>query len=245
MTASSPYRLPVTLLALLAASTLGLILAMWLFDARGALLALDQRIFDALAAWEPPAGAETIRGIVRDVTALGGLTVAGLVSVSAAVYLLALGRHREAVFLLAIVGIGVALAFVAKELVGRPRPPAPPGAPHVSSPSFPSAHASTSAVVYLTLAVIVVPLLQSRLARVYTTLLAILLALTIGASRMYLGVHWFSDVVGGWMLGIGWTLIAWIAHRHLVQRGYIHPVTTDPARPRSPSPHPIDRAGVR
>jgi undecaprenyl-diphosphatase len=236
-----PVRVPLALLALLAALVLGMLVAVWAFDAGPALLALDQRLFEALSGWEPPAGVESFREIVRDVTALGSLTVAGLIGLSLCVGLLAAGRRRDAMFVAVVLAIGVALPFLLKELVARPRPPAPPFAPAVASPSFPSAHASTALVVYATFATVLIDAARSRLAAAYTALLATVLVVATGASRVFLGVHYPADVASGWLLGGAWVLVAWLVYLRLVRRGaraQVAPAVRRRRSPRASSPSP-------
>ena len=93
-----------------------------------------------------------------------------------------------------------------------------------STSSFPSGHSSLSAVIYLTLAVLLSRLLERRALRVYVIGVAALLTLTIGISRVALGVHYPSDVLAGWTLGFGWALLCWTGMGVLQRRGAVESV---------------------
>lgn len=216
-------RTPLALLALLAAIAASVAVAVWL-GAGPALLALDTHLYQRLSA---PPGNEGVHEIVRDITAMGSLTVLGLLTASGATFLAAAGRRGDALLLVAVVVGGTALTFLLKDWVARPRPPPPDGAPEVSSLSFPSAHASLTLIVYGAGAAAVLSAARSRLAAAYTTLLALLLVALIGASRVYLGVHYPGDVLGGWWLGGTWLLIGAVARQQLIRTGAI-------AAPRHP-----------
>lgn len=149
--------------------------------------------------------------VLIDVTALGGQTVLTLVTVFAVGLLLALRRYRTAVFVLAAIVSGTLLATLIKDWVERPRPNlelVPPFFRHPTSPSFPSGHSMLSAVIYLTLALVAVAPIAGRRVRAWVLGFTLLLVLLIGFSRMYLGVHYLTDVVAGWTLGLAWAL-AW------------------------------------
>ena len=109
----------------------------------------------------------------------------------------------------------VAMAFVSSELLkdayDRPRPDLVPHGSYVYSSSFPSGHSTLSAAVYLTLAVLISSLEPNRATKRTVFTLAGLLVVGIGFSRVYLGVHWPTDVLAGWSLGGAWALIAWVA----------------------------------
>ena len=157
------------------------------------------------------------KAIMRDVTALGGQPVLTMVVLFTLGLLLAHGRPRTAGFVLAAVVGGSALAEALKLLVGRPRPAVTD--PEIlvllpTSSSFPSGHSMLSALIYLTLALLVAGRLQGRRVRVYLIAASIVLTMLIGFSRMYLGVHYFTDVLGGWTFGLAWALLCtWVAKR--------------------------------
>lgn len=142
-----------------------------------------------------------------DVATAPGYSVARFaVFLPVVVWLLATRRRLSAVWVtLSVAGVGV-LNEAVKELVGRPRPQFAEGGAQLGSLSFPSGHASGIACLVTTALVLAWPAL-SRTARRWWTLAAVLLALVVGLSRMWLGVHYLSDVVGGWAFGVGWTLL--------------------------------------
>jgi undecaprenyl-diphosphatase len=98
-----------------------------------------------------------------------------------------------------------------KGLYGRPRPDLVPHGAYVYSASFPSGHSTLSAATFLTLAALIASLESARGTKRMVFTLAAMLILAIGFSRIYLGVHWPSDVLAGWCLGGAWALAAWMA----------------------------------
>ncbi len=180
----------------------------------GETKALDTHLLLMLRnAAEPsdPIGSRALQESMRDVTALGGVTVITLVTTVALMLFL---MHRK-LWHAAIFAATVTLAFVSSELLkdayDRPRPDLVPHGSYVYSSSFPSGHSTLSAAVYLTLAVLISSLEPNRATKRTVFALAGLLVVGIGFSRVYLAVHWPSDVLAGWSLGGAWALIAWVA----------------------------------
>jgi undecaprenyl-diphosphatase len=149
-----------------------------------------------------------LNAVMLDLTTLGGESVLTVVVLFALGFLLALRRYRTAGFVLAAVIGGVLLMDAIKAVVGRERPPEPMAglvyAPH--SPSFPSGHAMVSAVVYLTLALVAAPAFPGRRVRAYLVGSSLVLVFLVGLSRIYLGVHFVTDVLAGWLGGLAWAL---------------------------------------
>ncbi len=155
-----------------------------------------------------PVGPPWLQETARDVTALGGFTVLTLLTILAALWLVLQRRRAQAlVFVGAVVGTQV-VASTLKALIGRPRPDLINKLDLVSSSSFPSGHSTMAPVVYLTLAAIVVAGEPERRIRLLLVTAAILLVAAVGVSRVYLGVHWPTDVLAGWTLGGTVALIA-------------------------------------
>lgn len=178
----------------------------------GDAFAFDQRIILSLrVAGDPatPVGSARFASAVRDVTALGSSTVLAFVVGFAALLLVALGRWRIGVMVVLATALGTWANTVIKDVVSRARPDLVPHLMDESSPSFPSGHAANSAIVYLTLAVLVLPFVRPVAARGLIIGAAVILVAAIGASRVYLGVHWPSDVAGGWLYGTLWALGWW------------------------------------
>ena len=173
------------------------------FD-RALLLALRQP--DALAV---PIGPHWLQPTMLDVTALGSgavLTIVILVTLGA---LLVARRRLTAALVFAATVSGSLSVDLAKALVARARPDVVPHLVEVSSLSFPSGHSANSAIVYLTLATLLAQVIERAALRRYVAVVAALLVAAIGISRVYLGVHWPSDVLAGWSFGVLWALAWW------------------------------------
>jgi undecaprenyl-diphosphatase len=187
----------------------------------GDTLALDRRVLLALrnpANPNDPLGSRSFEEAMRDVTALGGFTVVTLVTVVAVAAFLIHGRKRHALVLAGTVLLAELSSDLAKTLYGRPRPDLVPHGSYVYSASFPSGHSTLSAATYLTLAVLVASLEPNRGTKAMVFVLAGVLVLAIGFSRVYLGVHWPSDVLAGWSLGAAWALAGWTVLRRIAPR---------------------------
>jgi len=166
-----------------------------------------------------PIGPLWVEESMRDFTALGGTAVLTLLTLAVLAFLL-MTRKRHAALLVAIsVAGGTALSQVLKYVFDRPRPDLVPHGMDVYTASFPSGHAMLSAVVYLTLGALLART-QSRV-RVKVFLLGLAGALTVivGISRIYLGVHWPTDVLGGWALGAAWASGCWLLMLWLQRKG--------------------------
>jgi undecaprenyl-diphosphatase len=195
-----------------------------LFD-RGLVRALDARIMLSLrhpANLGDAIGPPWLEGVVRDVSALGSIAVLTLVSLSVISFLLIRRQLHAALLVLAAAGGGALLMGGLKEAFDRPRPRI---VPHlfgeVGTPSFPSGHAMAAAAIYLTLAALVARLVEDRRSRVFVVGVALALALLVGFSRVYLGVHWPSDVLAGWTAGLSWAVACWIVMARLQKRGVV------------------------
>ena len=150
---------------------------------------------------ELAAGSRWLQESARDITALGGFTVLTLVSGLALVVMLMRGRRREALVFAATVTLAQVLSVLLKDWIERPRPMLVSHLDLVYSSSFPSGHAMMSPAVYLTLAGIMASGARRPGEGALGIAVAALLVAAIGVSRVYLGVHWPSDVLGGWVLG--------------------------------------------
>lgn len=156
-----------------------------------------------------PIGPDWFRAAMLDITAIGGVTVLVLMVTLVAGFL-AIGRHWLTLSLVLGGTISGSIAVsIAKGLVGRARPTVTDHLVSVASQSFPSGHAANSAIVYLTMATLLSQLVESRAARTYLFAAAALIVTAIGASRVYLGVHWPSDVLAGWAFGTLWAVAWW------------------------------------
>ncbi len=153
----------------------------------------------------PPWLAET----ARDITALGSPVVLCLIVALAAVFFALAGQRRTGFFVAAACGGGALTASLLKAFFARPRPELFPHGVPVFTTSFPSGHAMLAAVVYLTLGALIARGVPGRRLQGYILGVAVLLAGLVGVSRVYLGVHWPSDVLAGWAAGAAWALACW------------------------------------
>jgi undecaprenyl-diphosphatase len=183
--------------------------------------AFDVRILEALRHPdhpEIPIGPQWLTSAALDITALGSSTVLGLVTVTISGFLLLQGMKRTAAFVFIATVSGWALNDGMKLLFERARPDVVPHLRDVMSASFPSGHAMTAAVVYLTLGALTMRLADRRVTKFYCIAVAMILTLLVGASRVFLGVHYPTDVLAGWLLGLLWALVCWTTERRL-ERG--------------------------
>ncbi len=180
---------------------IGLAIGHWPF-------AFDRAIIIGLRDWGGPSW---LPKVAADVTALGGGVILTIV-VLLATGLLAVQRLwlSAAATLAASISGGLVVSLVKTE-VARPRPDLVDHLVQVSNMSFPSGHSANSAIVYLTLAGLASQVTVSAAARRYILVMAILMVGAIGCSRVYLGVHWPSDVLAGWSFGTLWALGWWLA----------------------------------
>jgi undecaprenyl-diphosphatase len=151
-----------------------------------------------------PVGPLWLREAMVDITALGGVTVLTVITVFAAGYLVAARKPALAAFTAGAVIGGALISTLLKLTYARTRPDIVEHLVGIDSASFPSGHAMNSAVTYLTLAVLLARAEKSVAVRRYLISAAITLTLLIGFSRLYLGVHWPTDVAAGWIFGGLW-----------------------------------------
>jgi undecaprenyl-diphosphatase len=158
-----------------------------------------------------PIGPPWLEHAMFDITALGGVTVLSLITAATAGFLLLTRKRLEAAIVAAAVGLGLALSTLLKQVYGRARPDFIPQDFLPVTLSFPSGHAMLSAIVYLTLGALVARAQPDRRVRIYIVALAVLMTVVVGVSRIYLAVHWPTDVIAGWTVGAAWALLSWMA----------------------------------
>lgn len=163
-------------------------------------------------------GPPWVEEAVRDVTALGSIIVVIILSGAVLGYLLMLGKRGPALLLLMSVAGGTALNDLLKYVFARPRPDLVLPATQVFTSSFPSGHAAVSAVVYLTLGALLARDAPSVAGKIYVMAVAILIVFLVGVSRVFLGVHYPTDVLAGWCIGSAWALTCWLAANRLQNR---------------------------
>lgn len=173
----------------------------------------DQAILLALRVpgdLSTPIGPAWLKSAFGDITSLGSPTIITLVTVVSVVYLLMAGRYR----LGALVGLSIALGAIVEKLMklgfDRARPDIVPHFATVHTLSFPSGHAMLSAVTYLTIGALLAKAQNNTRMHVFVLGVGVFLTLLIGISRVYLGVHWPTDVLAGWTAGSIWALCTWL-----------------------------------
>jgi undecaprenyl-diphosphatase len=159
--------------------------------------------------------------MMRDFTALGSTGVLAVVVAAIAGFLAMTRKSHAALFVLASVIGGVLISQAMKWAFARPRPDLVPHGAEVFSASFPSGHSMMAAVVYLTLGALLARTQSDRAVKAYVLAVAVLLAALVGASRVYLGVHWPTDVLAGWALGGVWALFCLLVMQWLQTRGQV------------------------
>ncbi|OLC16555.1 MAG: hypothetical protein AUH29_04835 [Candidatus Rokubacteria bacterium 13_1_40CM_69_27] len=170
---------------------------------------------------EIPIGPRWLTQAALDISVLGGPTFLTLAVLLVCGYLV-LDRKYASMWLVAIAAAsGGLLSTAMKLLFARERPDIVPHLSTVTSPSFPSGHSMLAAVIYLTLGALLARFAAQRTVRAYVLSVALLLTLLVGSSRVYLGVHYPTDVLGGWLAGLAWALLCWLVARHLQRRGTI------------------------
>jgi undecaprenyl-diphosphatase len=168
-----------------------------------------------------PIGPPWVEEMVRDITALGSYAVLSIIFFAVVAYLLMTQQRAAAFWVLAAVGGGVLLSNMLKLAFERPRPDFVPHAVRVFTTSFPSGHATLSAITYLTLGTLLAGLHDSIRFKIYFLSLAALLMVAVGISRIYLGVHYPTDVLAGWCIGASWAAFCWSIFHWLQGRGQI------------------------
>jgi len=187
----------------------------------GETLTFDKRLLTALrdpADPSRPIGPAWLLGGALDVTALGSATVLGLVVFAVAGFLVLQGTWRTGTFVLVACSGAWFINAALKQVFQRPRPDVVPHLRDVMTLSFPSGHALVSAVVYLTLGALLMRVATRPITKWFCMGLAMLVTFLVGASRVYLGVHYPTDVLAGWLVGLSWALLCWLVERSLERR---------------------------
>jgi undecaprenyl-diphosphatase len=157
-----------------------------------------------------PIGPKWFAQSVVEITTLGGYPVLVTLVAIVAGFLIVSKHFGAAIFMLGSIISGTLASHFLKLVYDRPRPDVVDHLVEIHTASFPSGHATMSAVVYLTLATLVMRLVDDAAVRIYVIAVAVLLTLVVGMSRIYLGVHWPSDVAAGWALGATWACLSWL-----------------------------------
>jgi undecaprenyl-diphosphatase len=166
-----------------------------------------------------PIGPRWLVSGALDITALGSPTVLGLAVLTVTGFLVLQGMWRRGVFVFVASFGGWFINSALKQMFQRPRPDVVPHLRDVMTLSFPSGHALISAVVYLTLGALSMRVARRSVTKFYCMAVAMFATMLVGASRVYLGVHYPTDVLAGWLIGLSWALLCWILERSLEKRG--------------------------
>jgi undecaprenyl-diphosphatase len=172
-------------------------------------------------------GPPWLKEAVRDITALGSTSVLSIIVAGVVGFLLVTGSRRAALMLAVSVITGVFLSSSLKAWFSRPRPELIPPDVVAYTASFPSGHTTLSAVVYLTLGALLCRTQASTAIKTYILGCAAFLTGIVGVSRVYLGVHWPTDVIAGWLVGGTWALLCWFVMLWLQSRGEVEPEQPD------------------
>jgi len=182
--------------------------------AEGDTQAIDHAVLNALrvpAGPNDPIGPDWLTTAAADITALGSIAVLTFVVLVVGGLFASLKHFRQAsILVLASLG-GVAWSQSLKAIFDRTRPEEIYRIVEVENASFPSGHSMLSAAIYLTLGALIASFAQKRRVRAFALITAIIATIMVGCSRVFLGVHWASDVLAGWCLGGAWAMACWLA----------------------------------
>lgn len=183
--------------------------------------AIDRELLLAFRAPGDPSdpwGPAWFEEAAAEITTLGGYTILSVVVAVVSGTLLILRKFEATVFLLAAVGTGSIVSTLAKQVFDRARPALVDHLDPTFTSSFPSAHAMVSAFTWMTLVAIASRFVESPALRGFLISGAIVICVVVGISRVYLGVHWPSDVVAGWFFGGGWAGLCWLTANRFARR---------------------------
>lgn len=170
-----------------------------------------------------PIGPAWLPHAALDITALGGSAVLTLMTVLVAGFLMIEKRYHSVILLIVAALGGTVLNNVMKSIFGRDRPDVVPHLSEVMSSSYPSGHTMLSSIIYLTLGVMLARAVESRTLKVYCVGAALAVSFLIGITRVYLGVHYPTDVLGGWTGGMAYALVCVLVAYWLERRGAVEP----------------------
>jgi undecaprenyl-diphosphatase len=196
----------------------------------GATKRLDEYVLRILRHKDNPAlprGPRWLPQVSQDVTSLGSGTNLTLASGIAVGFLCLQRRFRAAGFLIVSLGSGLMLSHLLKNFFLRERPTVVPHLTHFDPGSFPSGHSMGAALVYLTLGGIISRQTRRLLSKAYFLSVALVLTVSVGISRLYLGVHFPSDVLAGWAIGSLWSTMCTQTARWLQRGGTVEPPRSD------------------
>jgi undecaprenyl-diphosphatase len=193
--------------------------------AEGDTHALDRAVLLALRMpgdAADPIGPKWVETTMIELTSFGDTAVLAVIILAVGLYLLLAGKRSLAALAVGAAASGTALSWALKALFDRPRPDFLAHIAEASSASFPSGHAMLSAVVYLTLGGMLAATEKTKRLKAFAIGLAVTLTLIVGFTRIYLGVHYPTDVLAGWALGAAWALawmmlVFWLRRKHRIE----------------------------
>jgi undecaprenyl-diphosphatase len=168
-----------------------------------------------------PIGPHWLGEVTRDLTALGGFTFLTLLTLAISGYLWLRRMYSAMLFLLAAVIGGLLVSTLLKSAFDRPRPEIVTHLSSVYTSSFPSGHSMLSATVYLTLGALLARFVSEFRFKAYFLIVALTLTGMVGISRVFMGVHYPTDVLAGWVAGLSWAILCWLVARYLQRRGAV------------------------
>lgn len=190
----------------------------------GRTASLDERVLLALRNPDDvtdPLGPIWFEELARDITTFGGIGVLVLITTLATGFLVLQRKQHTAVYLVIATSGGILASTLLKAAFDRPRPDLVPHGQAVYTSSFPSGHSMMSAVTLLTIGALLAGAQPSLRLKTYLLGVALLMTLLVGSSRVYLGVHWPTDVLAGWTAGAAWALLCWAVAERLRNRGKV------------------------
>lgn len=205
------WRSPRVIAAVVVALLLGAFAMLTDEVLEGDTLDFDLRILNLFRVAGDPTkliGPPWLQEAVRDVTSLGSFSILGFITIVVVLDLLLRGQRQSGWYLAGCVVGGTIISSVLKTVFDRPRPDLP-AVVEVFTASFPSGHATVSAVVFLTVGVLLAEAATRTWRKLFYLGIAVFLTLVVGVTRIYLGVHYPTDVLAGWMLGTAWALLCW------------------------------------
>lgn len=176
---------------------------------------LDQQVVVLLRGSDDSSrmiGPPVLEELMRDITGLGGYAVLVLVVFSYSILLRLMHGRRDVNFFLATAIGGFLCSAVMKRLVGRERPGIVPHLSYVETSSFPSTHAMMSLIIFLTIGLLLARHTRDHRVRALLVAVPLLLTFLVGISRVFMGVHFPTDVLAGWTAGLLWTWAAFSIH---------------------------------
>ena len=191
------------------------------FDTRLLLLLREPGTLD------DPLGPPWVADLFTDITTLGSGLFVAVVCCVVVGYLVLVRHGRTALVFTTCIVLAALSVYFFKDLFERPRPGLIMPAARLQSYSFPSGHSTISAAVYPTLGALLARVVSRRRLKIYCMSVAMLATFGVGVSRVYLGVHYPTDVLAGWSIGLAWSLVCWVLLRRMQRRGLVETEPVD------------------